>query len=105
MNLDELEDGYLLRAELDQEKVCLELRVLTSSGAELKILAFNPHGLPISIAFGAMFLTATRSTPTGVPCIGSIDSIDVTASGVCVEGDFGDITFSAATVEVHSIER
>ena len=101
MNLNALEDGYLLRVDLDQARVCLELRVLTESGSELKVVAFNRQGLPVSVAFGAMSLGATHSTSTGIPCLGAIDSAAETAAGVCIEGDFGDITFSAATVEVH----
>ncbi len=105
MNLNALEDGYLLRVDVDQARVCLELRVLRESGVELKILAFNRQGLPVSVAFGAMSLGATHSTSTGIPCLGAIDSAAETATGVVIEGDFGEITFSAATVEVHQLSR
>lgn len=105
MKLSALEDAYLLRVELDQARVCLELRILSESGSELKVLAFNPQGLPVSVVFGAMSLGATHSTSTGVPCLGAIESAAETPTGVCIEGDFGEITFSAATVEVHELSR
>jgi hypothetical protein len=102
MNLNELAESYLLSINHDQESLYIEFVLLSESGQKVKVFAHNKNTNPISVEFVGLTIKANFTTCDSVPCLGEIESVEVTDLGFSLEGDMGFIKVVADTWHIEN---
>ncbi len=97
MNLSELAESYLLALNHEANSLFIELIFLIDDAQKVKVFANNKDTSPISVEFIGLNIGANLSTYEGVPCLGEIESIEISPTGFNLEGDIGFVKVTADT--------
>jgi len=103
MRIEDLAETYVLSFFLEQRRAFFEMRVLAPDGARYEVHARNSDGSEIGADFGQLRLISNFTTPENVPSLGELESVGILGNGVILEGDFGDITIHANSIEVKEL--
>lgn len=104
MKLIDLAESYVLSITKDQANLWFEMTVLTDDGQRYRIFASNHNGSPIVVEVGMISLKAGFTSSENIPSLGELESIELRTTGVCLEGDFGDITIFADNINTEKLQ-
>jgi hypothetical protein len=103
MDLRELEQSEVLSITLDRAHLYFETVVRNSNGIRYKLSAWNPAGIGLNAAFGALHVQANRTDVAGRDTLGELESVSFVGDVLTLEGDFGDVVISGVTISIEEL--
>lgn len=103
MRIEDLEETYVTSFFLEQRHAYFEMKVIAHDGVRYAVLARNADGSAIGVGFGQLSFVGNFTTSENVPSLGELESVGFIEDGVILEGDFGDVTIRANSIEAKKI--
>jgi hypothetical protein len=103
MNLSDLDETEILSITLDQAHLYFETVICTDEGTQYKLSAWNPTGDALKAAFGALHVQANLTDVAGRSTLGELESASFVGDVLTLQGDFGNLVISGATISVEQL--